>query len=258
MGTWAGPGVTSGSRLWSHQQQSDSGEKGSTCQARSPKSFELLQSLSPSSAAIYKQPRLSLGGSRSSVTVMQCCHLLAGGSVRSAAAGKARRSSTAGCAGLQVPEKTAFPAPGDQHQHHRSCLHRGSRKSVRLGLQAGLGMLPGTASGERARQDQGTPPWAGGTSPAGGCQQQRRGKLRLWNTPGARQRLLPAPAPACPPSAAGPYLPDRLRDAEAAAGPDEAHGRVQAHPVAHGDVEGLGAVVVAPQHLGSQKVGIRH
>lgn len=128
--------------------------------------------------------------------------------------------------------------------------------------QAGSAGKAGNAAGHCVRRTglagPGNTAVGWGNSPAGGCQRQRRGKLRLWNTPGARQRLLPAPAPACPPSAAGPYLPDGLRDAEAAAGPDEAHGRVQAHPVAHGDIEGLGAVVVAPQHLGSQKGRIRH
>lgn len=47
-----GPGVTPGSGLWSHHQQSDPGEKGNTGQARNPRGFELLQSLSPTSAAI--------------------------------------------------------------------------------------------------------------------------------------------------------------------------------------------------------------
>lgn len=144
--TRAGPGLTPASGLWSHQQYTDPGEKGNTSQVRSPRGFEILQSLSPSSAAISNEPRLSLGGSCSSVTVMQCCHLLAGGSVRQR--GKAQRSSTAGCAGLQAPGITAFPASGDCQQHGSSCPQRGSRESVRLG------MLPGTASGEGAWKDQ--------------------------------------------------------------------------------------------------------
>lgn len=92
-----------------------------------------------------------------------------------------------------------------------------------------------------------------GNSPAGGCAQHSGGTLRLGSSAGLGRRCCPPVLPGV-----GPYLPDGLRDAEAAAGSDEAHGRAQAHPVPHGHVQGLGAVVVAPQHLGSQKGEIRH
>lgn len=46
------------------------------------------------------------------------------------------------------------------------------------------------------------------------------------------------------------HLAYRLWDPEPAAAVGQAHGRLQAHLVAHGDVEGLGAAVVAPQGLG--------
>lgn len=46
------------------------------------------------------------------------------------------------------------------------------------------------------------------------------------------------------------HLAHRLRDPKPAAASSQAHGRLQAHLVAHGDVEGLGAMVVALQGLG--------
>lgn len=133
--------------------------------------------------------------------------------------------------------------PGTRRRKLRDC---GQEHSRRLG--------PGRA-GPQAELPGLRPPVP--SSPSRAQCSPTRLSCRCWRT--CLRVTVPAPQMACQghgtskPVHWPTHLAHGLWDPKPAAAADETHGGLQAHLVAHRDVEGLGAVVVASQGLGQRR-----
>lgn len=117
------------------------------------------------------------------------------------------------------------------------------------GARAGQGRAQEQLPGLRSLQP---PPLSSPWGPEQPSQALLQGPLSPADLTGAREEQVAhtGPRPWRP-----THLAHRLWDPKPAAASGQAHGRLQAHLVAHGDVQGLGATVVALQGLGQGRRG---